>query len=137
MLRRLFIILLAAFLIAGMAGHQSFAQGKYSIKEMTPQVTEALENRRDRYEELANLKQEGLVGENNQGYIHVFEGRPDVEAIANAENRDRKIIYQTIAEQNGLVDAIGTIEEVFAQVQRDKAQAGDRIQSPDGSWMTK
>ena len=133
MLKRLFLISLGICLMIGGGAAPSFAQGKYSIKEMTPQVTEALENRRDRYEELVSLKQEGLIGENNRGYLHVFEGRPDAEAIANAENRDRKIIYQTIAEQNNLTDAIGTIEEV----QRDKSQPGDRIQNKDGSWTKK
>ena len=111
------------------------AQANYSIKQMTPEVESALNNRRDRFEALRDLKSKGSIGENNQGYVEALS--PDAQDVATAENSDRKVIYQTIAEQNNLRDALQTIEKVFAQVQRDKAQAGDKIQLEDGSWTTK
>lgn len=115
----------------------AFAQAKYNIKEMTPAVEAALEGRRSRYDQLTALKSEGRVGENNRGYVQTLLEDSEVDSLVEAENLDRKVIYQTIAEQNGLTDALETIENVFAQVQRDKANAGDMIQLEDGSWVKK
>ena len=111
------------------------AQETYSIKEMTPEVTAALDARRDRYSQLEELKNNGSAGENNQGYVTALS--PDAQSVVDAENVDRKTIYQTIAEQNELQTELETIEKVFAQVQRDKAAAGQKIQLEDGSWTVK
>ena len=114
-----------------------FAEGKYSIKQMTSEVQGALDNRHDRFDQLHALKASGAVGENSHGYVEVLKAEAGADAIAVAENSDRKVIYQTIAQQNGLEDAVATIESVFAQVQRDKAAVGDQVQEEDGHWVTK
>lgn len=111
--------------------------GQYDIKEMTPTIQTALENRRDRYEVLERLKDAGKIGENNSGYIEVFSSDETVSTTAQAENVDRRVIYTAIAEQNGLMDALQTIEKVFAEVQRNKAGSGQSIQLPGGEWVTK
>jgi uncharacterized protein YdbL (DUF1318 family) len=113
------------------------AQGKYAIKSMTPEVQQALEGRKDRFTQLRSLKTSGLVGENNKGYVEVLGDDAQAQSITSLENRDRKVIYETIAEQNGLENAISTIETAFADVQREKAEAGDKVQSPDGDWVRK
>ena len=115
----------------------SFAQGKYSIKEMTPEVQAALDNRRDRFDQLRNLKAKGIIGENNRGYVEVLTSDAAASDLVNAENRDRKLIYKTVETQNDLTDALATIEKVFAQVQSDKASPGDKIQDENGHWMNK
>lgn len=109
----------------------------YSIKKMTPAVGMALENRRERFDQLRALKDKKSIGENNQGYISVFEHDASITSLIKKENADRKTIYQAITEQNELGDAINVVEQVFARVQRDKAQPGDKIQLEDGSWATK
>ncbi len=124
-------------LLAVMIALPVFAEGKYSIKELTPEVQSALDNRRERFDQLRALKTAGEVGENNKGYVDSLKSGPAVDSIVVAENQDRKTIYQTIAQQNGLEDAVGTIESVFAQVQRDKASAGEQIQMEDGNWTAK
>lgn len=113
------------------------AEGQYSIKHMTPEVQSALENRRGRFEQLRALKANGAIGENNHGYVDALGGGSAVQSLATAENSDRRVIYTTIGEQNGLTDALTTIESVFAQVQRDKAESGDKIQTEDGQWVSK
>ena len=109
----------------------------YNIIQMTAEVSQALENRRERFERLSELKREGVIGENNQGYLSVLKHDPQVAELVKSENRDRRVIYQTIAQQNGLGDAIDLIEQVFAGVQREKAGAGEMVQSPDGKWINK
>ena len=133
MLRKI-VITAVCTILCFVGGRFSFAEAKYAIKEMTPEVKGALDNRRDRFDKLRELKASGAIGENNHGYVEVLKKEGDGQSIADAENKDRKVIYQTIAEQNGLDNAIATIETVFAQVQRDKAEAGDRIQLEDGTW---
>jgi uncharacterized protein YdbL (DUF1318 family) len=116
----------------------STALAQYDIKTMTPEVKAALEARKGRFSELKALKAKGLVGENNRGYVEAIGGGADVKAVVNAENADRKAVYQAIVEQNELGDGVlATVEGVFAGVQRDKAAAGEKIQEPSGSWVTK
>ena len=115
-----------------------FAEGKYNIKQMTPEVEAALGNRRDRYEKLRGLKEKGAVGENNRGYTEVLGNDPEAQSVVDAENKDRHFIYTTIVEQNDLPqDALSTVEKVFTQEQRDRANPGDKIQQEDGSRVTK
>jgi uncharacterized protein YdbL (DUF1318 family) len=114
-----------------------WAQTKYDIKEMTPEVQAALDNRRNRFDKLQVLKAKGTIGENNRGYVEVLNPNQEAEALVQAENKDRRLIYQTIERQNNLTNALETIEKVFAQVQRDKASSGEKIQEESGRWMTK
>ena len=128
------IIFMAVLLV--MFSNLGWAEGKYSIKSMTPEARQALDGRRDRYSQLRDFKSFGIIGENNRGYVEVLKDDPQANAVAADENRDRGVIYKTIAEQNGLEGALSTIESAFAQVQKDKAEAGDKIQTEDGSWTT-
>jgi len=114
------------------------ALAQYDIKTMTAEVKAALEARKGRFSELKALKAKGLVGENNSGYVQALGGGDDVKALVNAENANRKAVYLAIVEQNQLGDGVlATVEGVFASVQRDKALAGEKIQDPSGSWVTK
>ena len=140
MKRHLKIIL--AMIIVGLGTTLSvpqniFAEGKYDIKEMTPEVQAALENRRSRFDQLKDLKAQGIVGENNRGYVEVLGNDFSARSLVDSENNDRRVIYKTIEVQNNLSGALETIEKVFAQVQRDKASSGDKMQNEDGAWVVK
>ena len=136
-MRNLKIFAVVMFLATAVAPSWVWAEAKYSLKEITPEVNAALEARRGRYDDLAALKAKGMVGENNRGYLQALVSDPEVESLVGAENKDRQVVYKTIADQNGLAGELGTIEEVFAQVQRDKAKPGEEIQDTNGQWMTK
>lgn len=130
-------VFLAVFL-AGVCS-MAAAQAGYDIKVMTPQVEAALQARKARFAELKAIKGQGVVGENNRGYVEVFDGGGIlVKELVTAENANRKELYQAIVEQNDLgVKAMSTVEGVFAGVQRDKAAVGEKIQEPSGRWVTK
>ncbi len=115
----------------------SLSWAGYSIKTMTPEVQQALSARKDRFADLRTLKSSGAIGENNHGYVEDLKNDAKAQTIAAEENRDRQVIYKTIAQQNDLEGALSTIESAFAQVQMDKAEAGDKVQTQDGSWITK
>lgn len=131
MFKKIFMLLTVVMLGA------SLAWAGYSIKSMTPEVKEALEGRKERFAELRALKTSGAIGENNRGYVEALKAEGNVKTVVAQENRDRRVIYQTIAQQNGLEGALSTIESAFAQVQADKAESGDRIQQSNGAWIVK
>ncbi|MBF0485840.1 MAG: DUF1318 domain-containing protein [Candidatus Omnitrophica bacterium] len=133
-MKKIFVSMVLILAFCGVA----LAQGAYSIKEKTPAVQAALENRKARFPQLKALKAEGVLGENNRGYVEALGGGADAKSLAAAENTDRKFIYQTIVEQNNLdAGALSTVEGVFAGVQRDKASSGEKIQDAGGNWVTK
>ena len=128
------ILFVLSFFIAGSA----FA-AQYDIKEMTPKIQQALQNRQERYESLQDMKGQGMLGENNRGYVETLKGAAsDASSIADSENEDRRVIYNAIVEQNELPPSgLAQVETVFADVQRDKARSGDFIQTPSGEWTKK
>ncbi len=136
-MRNLKILGILIILAASLTPLSVRAEAKYALKEMTPEVSAALEARRARFDNLADLKSKGMVGEDNHGYVKALVSDPEVEAVVDAEDNDRKLVYTTIAEQNGLTGEMETIEKVFGDVQHEKAKPGEKIQDANGLWITK
>lgn len=108
------------------------------LKLITPEVQEAINARRARYDQLKGLKAQGIIGENNEGHVVVMGGDSAAEELVKAENNDREVIYKAIVEQNKMGrDAISTVRATFGEVQREKAGPGEKIQAPSGEWITK
>lgn len=129
--------MIMSVLFMGLMSTAAFAQS-YDIKEMTPAVTSALEARKARFSELKTLKAEGIVGETNQGYVEALGGDKATAKLVAMENKDRRAIYEAIVTQNDLgASALVTVEGVFAKVQRDKANAGEKVQDASGNWISK
>ena len=134
------ILLISFFLISGaiLTLPRWAWSAAYDIQEITPEVKAALDNRRQRFDELQDLKRRGIVGENNQGYVQLLTEAHGYRDLVDAENSDRRVIYLAIIKQNNLAESEqGKVEAAFAQVQKDKANPGDKIQAEDGSWTTK
>ena len=128
-------ILLAAFLMLPALVQAA----QYDIKEMTPEIQQALQNRQLRYDELQRLKAQGILGENAEGYVEVLKNAVlEANSIAAAENKNRRVIYNAIVQQNNLPPSgIDPVQAAFADVQREKARPGDFIQSSNGQWTQK
>ena len=111
---------------------------QYDLKEMTPEVQQAISSRQNNYSQLQSLKTNGEVGETNRGYVAALTNSPTVQMLVDSENRDRKVIYETIASQNNLgASGFSIIETVFGEVQREKAHAGESVQNASGEWVQK
>ena len=116
----------------------SRAEAAYDLKEMTPAVKTAIESRQARYHGLQQWKLQGVVGENNQGFVQTLKPSPEAEGLVSQENQDRRVIYQAVAEQNGLgPSGLAQVQSVFGEVQRGKAKAGEWIQLRSGEWAQK
>jgi uncharacterized protein YdbL (DUF1318 family) len=110
----------------------------YDIKEMTPAIESALQNRQARYGHIQEMKEGGILGEDSRGYVAVLKPFPDADSVASAENADRRTIYEAIVSQNNLGgEGLAQVEAAFAAVQREKARSGDSIQLPSGDWTKK
>ena len=106
----------------------------------TPDVQKVLNHRKARAHELQALKAKGLIGENNKGFITILKPslQPKEKTLVDAENHDRKFIYNTVAAQNHLgSEGLAKVEKEFAKTHRDRARKGDLIQDPSGKWAQK
>ncbi len=132
-----FVLMIIVLISCVSLSMQAWGKTDYTIKEMTPEIEQALENRRERYDSVRSLKNRGLIGENNRGYLETLSNIQEGQAVVEDENQDRRTIYLAIARQNALEGSLNIIENTFAEVKRDQAQEGDWIQAPDGQWIKK
>ena len=82
------------------------------------------------------LKDRGVAGENNRGYLEVRGGAsgPEQQTISD-ENSDRRVVYAALAAQTGAnADGVGRKRaEQIASI----AKRGHWIQDPNGDWRQK
>ncbi len=71
------------------------------------------------------LKEKGVIGENNKGYLEFIGGVREREDVVQAENADREKIYMAIARQQGVA---------FAFVGKRRARRIAAI-APPGEWL--
>jgi len=84
---------------------------------------------------IAALKTQGIIGENNQGYLgFVTEARAQ-EDVVTAENKDRKMVYTYFAKQQKTT--LDVVEEIQAQRKAEKTDPGEFYQKLDGVWVKK
>jgi uncharacterized protein len=82
-----------------------------------------------------NLKDKGLIGENNTGYLEYRTGARPQQELIKAENQDRKTVYAEIArKQNVDITLVG---QRRAKQIRDIGGQGHWFQQPDGTWYKK
>lgn len=82
------------------------------------------------------LKDSGVAGENNRGYLEA-RGNPSAEheKIISDENADRRAAYAYIAAQTG--SDINTVGRTRAQKIAINSKRGVWIQDPNGEWRQK
>jgi uncharacterized protein len=90
---------------------------------------------RARLPELVTLKAQGVIGENNNGYLTILKAPTDKEALVKAENDDRRKIYSAIAKQQGTTAEL--VGKRRALQIAEKADPGTMIQGADGKWGPK
>jgi uncharacterized protein YdbL (DUF1318 family) len=81
------------------------------------------------------MKAEGIVGENNKGYLRFLGNQRVNEDVINAENTDRRTVYMNIAQNNGV--SLEVVEKRRVLQISDRAQSGTWLQRDNGSWYRK
>ena len=84
---------------------------------------------------IKSLKDKGIVGENNQGYLEFIGKKKEQQDVVAAENSDRKQVYEAIAKQQSTTaEVVGKHRAVQIA---DKAEAGEWLQDGNGKWYQK
>jgi uncharacterized protein YdbL (DUF1318 family) len=83
----------------------------------------------------------GCVGESSQGFVESRPGQGctgEVAKLIGDENRDRQAIVDTFMRQNSIpAKDVGRVKASFAKAYRDRALAGEWIQTDKGEWVKK
>ena len=84
---------------------------------------------------LGDAKQQGLVGEMQNGYLGVVVDSAEVKSLVASVNKKRKSIYINLARENKL-----TMQQVTALAGEKalaKTQSGHFIKNASGKWVKK
>jgi hypothetical protein len=81
------------------------------------------------------LKDQGIVGENNKGFLEFRSTDKQQQELVNAENRDRSAVYEAIGKSEGA--AASLVGERRAKQIAASAASGHWLQQPDGTWFKK
>ena len=118
------IIVLLPVFILGILLTNAYASSKSIKKRMI-----------ERLPTIRALKEKGLVGENNKGYLQFVGSKQENADVVEAENIDRKKVYEAIAKQQGTtVELVGKHRAIQIA---NKAQAGELLQDANGKWYKK
>lgn len=82
-----------------------------------------------------SLKDKGLVGENNKGYLEYRTDSKPEQQLVGDENKDRNSVYAEIAKQQK-VD-ITLVGQRRAKQISEIGGKGHWFQKPDGAWYQK
>ncbi len=87
--------------------------------------------------DLKTAKEQGWVGEQNNGYLGLVRGDapPDIKALVADVNGQRKAQFTQIATKNGIADTEAA--KVFAREAAERTLPGNYIQNPSGAWLKK
>lgn len=88
-----------------------------------------------RLPEIKVLKDKGLVGENNKGFLEFVGRQKEKQEVVTAENRDREMVYKAIAKQQGT--AVELVGQHRAIQIANKARPGEWLQDANGKWHQK
>ncbi len=119
------LLVLSAALLLGVASVTLHAQDLGAVKGRMAQ----------RLSKLDAFKAQGLIGENNRGFVDLRGGDTAAGDVVAGENRDRGEVYAALAKQTGgTADQVGRVRA--KQIAAGSA-AGVWLQREDGSWYKK
>lgn len=114
-----------------------------------PAVT-AGQNQMYNIDEIQELKNAGLFGEGSDGYIKKINRKnadtdvpkvlvDNLEALFQAENSDREVIWRHIIEENKNLSNsdLPNIRRTYAKVMQEKSSQGHWYQDESGAWVQK
>ena len=109
----------------------------------SPQIEQIKARMASRFGELRPFLDSGAIGLTGDGLIAVHDAnaasladRARMNQLVSAENKDRKALYQAIADANNQPGWAGQIQKTFAERWISQAQSGWWYQS-GGSWKRK
>ncbi len=112
-----------------------------TLKEDSPRMKEIAVRLKERFPKIEALKKQGLVGENDRGYIELRPNdaleadagrKNDIQKLVHEENNDRKELYTEIVrlnpDQSNLT--LTVVERIYAKKRLERAKAGEIFRLP-------
>ena len=84
---------------------------------------------------LQQAQQQGLVGEQQDGYLGIVTQAPGVQTLVDDINLKRRQIYRDIARKNNI--NLQAVEALAGKKAIENAGSGEMVQGNDGQWMKK
>jgi uncharacterized protein len=118
--------------------YQKTAPGKAKEEQSSLQIAA---DRRLRSGEIQELKNNGIVGEDRDGYLVLKKPPTDAkylayaQGIVAAENADRSFLYLSNAQAQN--KPLEMVERDYAQLWSDRAFPGEWVQKENGTWIQK
>ncbi len=99
-------------------------------------------------DDIQKFKEMGIAGEKNDGFLNFFETEETkkdsqlkvfAQTIINEENEDRQTILTRVIATNIRFspEDLPKVKKVYANLNRDNALTGEKIQLEDGTWTVK
>lgn len=85
----------------------------YAEDGLPQAAMDAAYRRRDRKTQLDAYLSQGALSEGSDAYVAVRGGDAAARALAEAENADRRVIYEAIAAKNG--SSVADVQRVYAE----------------------
>ncbi|MBN2011099.1 DUF1318 domain-containing protein [candidate division KSB1 bacterium] len=119
-----------------------------TMSDEKKKVLSAVQNRRFNKDDINEFKRDGVVGENNSGFLEIRdytrlnedpEYRKRVEKIVAEENNDRQTILERSMQVNDQIAGAGeeAVGRVYAKIYQDESELNTWIQIEDNSWVKK
>lgn len=136
------LIAMTLWLVALLAAPLAIAAADLELN--TPAIAALQSSMQARHAQLAPHYSSGAVGLTRDGLIAVHDAstvalkdRQGVNSLVAAENKDRKALYDEIANANGHPEWADEVRSTFALRWVQKAQAGWWYQDANGGWAKK
>ena len=120
------------------------ASATQDIDVSTPEIRAVRETMKERSLQLFPYLDAGQAGIGLDGLVKLrttdglgLKQRADVQKLIDAENQDRRRLYQEIAQANGFPDKVDEVQAIFATSWRDKAAKGWYLEQDGGGWTQK
>ncbi len=132
-------------------GREAYAAEKLNIDIKTPLILKIVKSRTDRYKkDIAPLMDNGVLGEGATGFLAVRDNKGlDLKAsvalkkIIDAENKDRKSLYEEILRANKLEvskENMEKVQQLFFEAIQKKLKVGqyyEVIKGKKSTWIQK
>jgi uncharacterized protein len=125
MKKRVFSIAIFMILMVGLIAYANAFAGADTIKQRM----------RERRPDITALKNDGVIGENNKGFLQFMGEKHSRQDVVEGENADRKQVYQAIAKQQGSTEAAVGARRAMKIAQT--AKPGGWLQNASGTWYQK
>lgn len=93
------------------------------------------ERMNQRLPQVFDLKNKGIVGETNTGYLGFVTAKKEKQDVVSAENEDRKAIYNQIASESNV--SIQLVQKRSSARLFSNGTKGHYYQNESGAWVKK